>query len=35
LKKGQAAEADVVLSGVEETEVLMASYKNNTFQGKG
>ena len=35
MKKGQAAEADVVLSGVEETEVLMTSYKNNTSQGKG
>jgi len=34
-KKGQAAEADVALSGVEDTEVLMASYENNTSQGKG
>jgi len=33
-KKKQAAEADIVLSGVEDTEVLTASYKNNTSQGK-
>ena len=34
-KKGQVAEADIVLSGVEDTEVLMASYiKNNTSQNK-
>ena len=33
-KKGQAAEADVVMSGV-DTEVLMASYvDDNTSQGK-
>jgi len=34
LKKEQAAEADVTLSGVEDTEVLMAFYENNTFQDK-
>jgi len=35
LKKGQAAKADVAISGI-ETEVLMASYvKDNTSQGKG
>ena len=35
-KKGQAAEVDVALSGVEDTEVLMASYvKDNTSQDKG
>ena len=33
-KKGQAAEADVA-SGVEETEILMASYKDNTSHDKG
>ena len=34
LKKGQAVEADVA-SGVEDTEILMASYEKNTSQGKG
>ena len=34
-KEGQAAEVDVALSGVEDTEVLMASYEDNTSQGKG
>jgi len=34
-KKGQAAEADVALSGLEETEVLMTSNEDNTSQGKG
>ena len=29
-KKEQAAEAGVALSGLEEIEVLMASYKDNT-----
>ena len=28
-------EADVVMSGVEDTEVLIASYEDNTSQGKG
>jgi len=32
-KKGQAAEADVA-SDMEDTEILMASYKDNTSQGK-
>jgi len=32
-KKGQAAEADVA-SNVEDTEILMASYEENTSQGK-
>ena len=32
-KKGQAAEANVA-SDVEDTEILMASYKDNTSQGK-
>jgi len=31
--KGQAAETDVALSGVEDTKVLMASYEDNTSQG--
>jgi len=35
LTKGQAAEACVVLSGLEETEVLMASNEDNTYHGKG
>ena len=34
-KMGQAAKADVALSGVEDTEILMASYKDNTSQDKG
>ena len=34
-KKGQAAEAGVALSGVEDTEVLIISYEDNTSQGKG
>jgi len=33
-KKGQAAEADVALSGLEDIEVLKASYEDNTSQGK-
>ena len=33
-KKGQPTEADVA-SGVEHTEILMASYEDNTSQGKG
>jgi len=33
-KKGQAAEADVA-SGVEDTEILIASYEDNTSQVKG
>jgi len=33
-KKGQAAETDVA-SGVENTEILIASYENNTSQSKG
>ena len=33
-EEGQAVEADVA-SGVEDTEILMASYKDNTSQGKG
>ena len=33
-KKGQAAEEGVVMSGLEETEVLMVSYEDNTSQGK-
>ena len=32
-KKGQTAEADVV-SRVEDTEILIASYEDNTSQGK-
>jgi len=32
-KKGQAAEADIA-SRVEDTEILMASYEDNTSQGK-
>ena len=34
-KKRQAAEADVALTGIENTEVLIASYKDNTSQGRG
>ena len=34
-KKRQAAEADVALTGIENTEVLIASYENNTSQGRG
>ena len=34
-KNGQAAEVGIALSGLEETEVLMASYEDNTSQGKG
>jgi len=34
-KKGQIAEADIAVSGIEDTEVLMTSYENNTSQGKG
>ena len=34
-KKGQVAEADVILSSVEDTKILMASYKDNTSQDKG
>jgi len=30
----QAMEVDVTLSSVKDTEVLMASYENNTSQGK-
>jgi len=33
-KKGQAAEVNVA-SGVEDTKILMASYEDNTSQGKG
>ena len=33
-EKGQVAEADIILNGLEETDVLMASYKNNTSQSK-
>jgi len=33
-KKGQVAEADVA-SGVEDTEILMASYEDNSSQSKG
>ena len=32
-KKGQAAEAGVALSGLEEIEVLIATYEDNTSQG--
>ena len=35
MKKRQAAEAGVALSGLEETKVLMASNEDNTSQGKG
>jgi len=34
-KKGQATEAGVALSGLEETEILMASNEDNTSQDKG
>jgi len=34
-KKGQVAKAGVTLSDLEEIEVLMTSYKDNTSQGKG
>jgi len=33
-KKGQAAEADAAISGVEDIEVLMTFYEENTSQGK-
>ena len=33
-KREQAVEADVAMSGVEVIEVLMASYEDNTSQGK-
>ena len=33
-KKEARSETDVALSGVEDTQVLMASYENNTSQGK-
>ena len=33
-KKGQAAEADITLSGVEDTEVLIVFYEDNTSQDK-
>ena len=34
-KKGKITEADVELSGLEETKGLMASNEDNTFKGKG
>ena len=34
-KKGQAAKAGVTLSGLEKTNVLMASNEDNSSQGKG
>ena len=34
-KKGQAWKVSVALNSLEETEVLMASNKDNNFQGKG
>ena len=33
MNKGQAAKADIVFSSVKDTEVLMASYEDNTSQG--
>ena len=33
-KKRQAAEADIALSGVEDTEVLIVFYEDNTSQDK-
>ena len=33
-KKGQAAKADVALISVEDTEILMTSYEDNTSQSK-
>jgi len=34
-EKGKAAEVDVALSGEEDTKILIASYEDNTSQGKG
>jgi len=32
---GQAVEADIIMSGVEDIKVLMAFYEDNNSQGKG